>query len=235
LCTRTVSALAQVLEANGLATVGISSMRGQVERARPPRMLHCEFPLGRPLGRPHDPAFQHRVLAAAFALLPRTDVPVLVDFEETIIDAADEPLACTLPPRHDPTLHPAVDEALGLRPAYERRRAATGTTNVLRLGGPDRIPDLVGVFVQIVDGTPWDAVGLEPAQIGQAALDIRAYYEEAALALANHVPEARQAESWFYRITATGALLCDAQRIIRDADAPRQAWFPVVPTGQQPK
>ena len=39
-----MSALAQVLEANGLATVGISSMRGQVERARPPRMLHCEFP-----------------------------------------------------------------------------------------------------------------------------------------------------------------------------------------------
>ena len=230
-----MSALAQVLEAAGLATVGISSVRGQVERARPPRILHCEFPLGRPLGRPHDPAFQHRVLAAAFDLLPRTDVPVLVDFEETIIDAADEPLACTLPPRYDATLHPAVDEALGLRPAYERRRATTGTTNVLRLGGPDRIADLVGVFVRIVDGTPWDAVGLEPAQIGQAALDIRAYYEEAALALANHVPAARQAESWFYRITATGELLREAQRIIRDADAPRQAWFPVVPTGQQPK
>ena len=229
-----MSALAHVLEAAGIATVGISSVRGQIERARPPRMLHCEFPLGRPLGRPQDPAFQHRVLAAAFALLPRTDVPVLVDFDETIVDAADEPLTCMLPPRYDSTLHPAVDEAIGLRAAFERRRAATGTTNVVRLGGPDRIAALVGLFVQIVHGTPWDEVGLEPAQIGQAALDIRAYYEEAAVALADHVPAARQAESWFYRLTATGELLCEAQRILRDADAPRPAWFPVVPTGQQP-
>ena len=195
-------------------------------------MLHCDFPLGRPLGRPGDATFQHRVLAAAFALLPRTDVPVLVDFDETITDAADEPLACALPPRHDPSLPPAVDEVLGLRAAYERRREATGTTNVVRLGGPDRVADLVASFVRIVDGTAWDAVGLEPAQLGQAALDIRAYYEEAALALAEHVPAARQAESWLYRTTHTGMLLRQAQAIIRAADAPRPAWFALVPVGQ---
>ena len=71
-----------------------------------------------------------------------------------------------------------------------------------------------------------------PAQFGQAALDIRAYYEEAALALAGHVPAARQAESWFYRATATGGLLREAQRLLRDAEAPRPAWFPLVPVGQ---
>ena len=102
LCTRTVSALAHVLERAGLATVGISLVRGQAEDGRAPRMLHCQFPLGRPLGRPGDPAFQHRVLDAAFALLPRTDTPVLVDFPEVIDDQADQPLACTLPARHDP-------------------------------------------------------------------------------------------------------------------------------------
>ena len=227
-----MSALAHVLEAAGLATVGISLVRGQAERSRPPRMLHCEFPLGRPLGRPHDAPFQHRVLAAAFGLLPRTDVPVLVDFDETIVDDADQPLACTLPPRHDPTLPEAVDEAIGLRPAYERHRAASGTTNVVRLGGADRVAELIGAFVRIVDGEPWDEVGLEAAQLGQAALDIRAYYEEAALALADHVPAARQAESWFYRATQSGALLRKARDIIRDAEAPRPAWFPLVPTGQ---
>ena len=229
-----MSALAEVFEAAGLATVGISGVRGQAERARPPRMLHCEFPLGRPLGRPGDVAFQQRVLAAAFALLPRTDVPVLVDFDETITDAADEPLACALPPRHDPSLPPAVDEVLGLRAAYERRRAASGTTNVVRLGGPDRVADLVAMFVRIVEGAPWDSVGLEAPQLGQAALDIRAYYEEAALALADHVPAARQAESWFYRTTQTGTLLREAQAILRTADAPRPAWFPLVPVGQPP-
>jgi hypothetical protein len=197
-------------------------------------MLHCDFPLGRPLGRPRDPEFQHRVLHAAFGLLGRDDVPVLVDFGESITDEADQPLACALPPRHDPALHPAVDEALGLRAAYERQLASSGATNVKRMGGPDRVPELVASFVAIVDGAAWDGVGLEPAQLGQAALDIRAYYEEAALALVEHVPAARQAESWFYRSTATGAVLRRAQPIIRSADAPRAAWFPLVPTGQAP-
>lgn len=197
-------------------------------------MLHCEFPLGRPLGRPGDPAFQHRVLAAAFALLPRTDVPVLVDFDESISDEADAPLACSLPPRHDESLHPAVDEALGLRAAYERHRVAAGATNVARLGGPDRVPELVAIFAAMASGTPWDRVELEPDQIGHAALDIRAYYEEAALALSDHVPAARQAESWFYRSTETGNLLRTCQRLLRDAEAPRPAWFPLVPVGQPP-
>ena len=227
-----MSALAHVFEAAGLATVGISLVRGQAERSRPPRMLHCEFPLGRPLGRPGDAPFQHRVLAAAFGLLSRTDVPVLVDYGETIVDDADQPLACTLPPRHNLNLPAAVDEAIGLRPAYDRHLEASGLTNVVRLGGADRVAELIGVFVRIVDGDAWDGVGLEPAQLGQAGLDIRAYYEEAALALADHVPAARQAESWFYRATETGALLRRARDIISAADAPRPAWFPLVPTGQ---
>lgn len=227
-----MSALAHVFEAAGLSTVGISLVRGQAERSRPPRMLHCDFPLGRPLGRPRDAVFQHRVLEAAFGLLGRDDVPVLVDFGESIIDEADQPLACALPPRHHPSLHPAVDEALGLRAAYERQRASSGTTNVRRMGGPDLVPDLIACFVAIVDGAAWDDVGLEPAELGQAALDIRAYYEEAALALVEHIPAARRAESWFYRSTAAGALLRRAQPIIRTADAPRAAWFPLVPTGQ---
>ncbi|MEP7115633.1 MAG: hypothetical protein ABI862_20375 [Ilumatobacteraceae bacterium] len=227
-----MSALAHVFEAAGLSTVGISLVRGQAERSRPPRMLHCDFPLGRPLGRPGDAPFQHRVLAAAFGLLPRTDVPVLVDYDEAIVDDADQPLSCTLPPRHNSILPAAVDEAIGLRPAYERHRATSGVTNVVRLGGPERVAELIGVFVRIVDGEAWDTVGLEAAQLGQAGLDIRAYYEEAALALADHVPAARQAESWFYRTTETGALLCHARDIIRAAEAPRPAWFPLVPTGQ---
>ena len=229
-----MSALAHVFESAGLSTVGISLVRGQAERSRPPRMLHCDFPLGRPLGRPMDPAFQHRVLAVAFGLLARDDVPVLVDFDESIVDEANQPLACVLPPRHDPSLHPAVDEALGLRAAYERHCLASGQTNVKRLGGPDRVPELIASFVAIVEGAAWDSVGMEPAQLGQAALDIRAYYEEAALALVEHVPAARQAESWFYRSTMTGSVLRHAQAIIRAADAPRAAWFALVPTGQPP-
>ena len=229
-----MSALAHVFEQAGLATVGISNVRGQAEKSRPPRMLHGNFPLGRPLGRPGDAPFQHRVLAAAFALLARTDVPVLVDFPQTIIDEADTPLACTLPPRHDPTLHPALDELQGLRPAWERRRATTGCTGVVRFGGVDGLDDLARTLLRIAEGEDWQQCGLDAAQLGQAAVDLRAYYEEVALELAGHIPAARRSESWLYRQTEMGLVLRRAQAALKAAKAPRDAWFRLVPTGQPP-
>ena len=228
-----MSALANVLEAEGLATVGVSLVRGQAVSGRAPRMLHCEFPLGRPLGRPGDAPFQHRVLAAAFALLARDDVPLLVDFPDRIDDEADAPLACMLPPHHDPSQHPAAAEVLGLRAAYERTSAATGRTNVRRSGGADRVADLVMAFVRVGDGAALDDVGIEPQTLGGAALDIRAYYEEAALSLVDHVPAARRAESWFYRQTLAGTALRRAQAALAAAGVSRGIWFSFVPTGQQ--
>ena len=223
-------ALAHVFERAGLATIAISLVRGQAEDGRPPRALHVEFPLGRPLGRPGDPAFQQRVLDHAFALLPRTDTPVLVDFPDVIDDGAGEPLACHLPPRRDPSLHPAVDEALGLRAAYNRTAARTGRTGVFRTAGPDDIADVLSALVAIVAGSPWDSSPI--TDLGAAALDVRAYYEEAALGLVDHVPAARQAESWLYRSTATGRLLIETRDALRAADAPRRHWAPFVPNGQ---
>lgn len=227
-----MSALAHVLERAGIATVGIASIRAQAVAARAPRLLYTEFPLGRPLGVPGDAAFQRRVLAAAFDLLPRTDVPVLVDFPEVLADRSDEPLACMIPLADDTTMHPAVREVLGLRAAYERQRASSGRTLVSRVGGPDRVRELVEIFVGVADGASIDTCGLPVMQLGAAALDIRAYFEEAAMALADHVPEARQAESWFFRSTHTGALLRNARAAIVAADGPRGAWFPIVPVGQ---
>jgi len=227
-----VSALANILEAAGLATVAISLVRSQAERGRAPRVLHCEFPLGRPLGRPNDAAFQYRVLDAAFDLLRRVDVPVLVDYPETIVDEADAPLDCPLPLRRDPRLHTAVDEAIGLLPAYRRSLERTGRTGVVRGGAADRVAALVAAFVRVAAGDDWTVDGA-PIEIGAAALDIRAYYEEAALGLADHVPEARRAESWFYRRTATGDLLRQVQKQLRASGAPRASWFALAPTGQQ--
>jgi hypothetical protein len=234
LCTRTVSALAHVFEQAGLATVGISLVRGQAEKSRAPRMLHCNFPLGRPLGRPGDAAFQFRVIASAFALLARTDAPVLEDFPETITDDAEGPLACSLPPRHDPALHPAIDELEGLRPAWDRRRRATGRTEVVRLGGPDELTGVVQSLLGVAEGGDWQQCGLTASQLGQAAVDLRAYYEEVALELADHVPAARQTESWLYRETELGMVLRRVHAALKAGGAPREAWFPFVPTGQPP-
>lgn len=63
-------------------TTGISLIRENTASMQPPRALWVSFPLGRPLGKPGDPAFQHRVISAALDLLNRNDGPVLEDYQE---------------------------------------------------------------------------------------------------------------------------------------------------------
>jgi hypothetical protein len=223
--------LAHALEANGLATVQLASVRSFVERALPPRALYCEFPLGRPLGKPGDAAFQRSVLKAAFALLERPAGPVLEDFPERIGEQTAAPLACAVPLRHDPGLPPAVDEALGLRAAYERQLARSGRTNVGHTVDADRIPEAVAAILRLAEGTAIADAAL-PGPPRMVALDLRAYYEEAALSLAPLVPGARQAESWFFRETETGRALIGAQAALRESRAPQRDWLFLVPTTQ---
>ncbi|MBI2567637.1 MAG: hypothetical protein HYV63_11445 [Candidatus Schekmanbacteria bacterium] len=60
-----------------MTTASISLMPEITARVRPPRALAVPFPLGFPLGRPHDAAEQKRVLRNLLALCERRDVPVL--------------------------------------------------------------------------------------------------------------------------------------------------------------
>ena len=78
----------------------------------PPRALHCEFPLGRPLGNPNEPEFQRKVITAAFSLLEMPSGPVLVDYPISIDDDADTPLSCPIPPIDTSGRNPAAAEAL---------------------------------------------------------------------------------------------------------------------------
>lgn len=219
------------MEAERLATVSISLVRGQTERLRPPRALYCGFPLGRPLGKPGDPAFQRRVLEAVFALLKRPSGPVLEDFPEVIRDTSDLPLACALPPRYDPALPREVDEAIALRSAYNRQRQRSGRTNLRRVS-PDDVPAAVGAFLRVAQGVPWQEAGL-PSEPRQTALDIRIYYEEAALTLAEHIPGARSADAWFFRSTATGRMLKAAQAAMRESGAGPEEWYYMIPVIHQ--
>ena len=77
-----MSALGHYIETAGIATTGISLVRDHTERMRPPRALWVPFELGRPFGAPGDAGFQHRVLAAALALLDAPSGPVLADFPD---------------------------------------------------------------------------------------------------------------------------------------------------------
>lgn len=232
MCTRTVSTLARALEGAGIATVALVSNRRQAERIGPPRGLYCEFPLGRPLGRPLDPAYQHRVLEAAFALLPRRDGPLVVDFGETIEDEADAPLACPIPPRLDPDAPPAVAEARALRPAFERGMARVGRPQVGRVVDADGIPDAIRPFVSVADGAAWNAVDYPGGEPTRVLLDIRAYYETAALGLSEHVPAARASESWYHRKTRMGDLLRRYFETVKRADPPFPGLFYLIPLSQ---
>jgi hypothetical protein len=207
----------------------LSSNRGQSETVRPPRALYCRFPLGRPLGKPNDPPYQRKVLEAVFDLFERESGPVLEEFPDVIEGEADRPLACPVPPYSDPSLPKPVDEALALRPAYDRQLAATGRTIVGKILGPDQVPDVVGLFVRIAAGeTPWEELKMlgVPRLVAQ---DVRAYYEEAAMALADHVPAAHQAEAWFFLKTAAGDAVRKAALTIREAGASQADWGFLVP------
>ncbi len=225
--------LAHAFEAAGLSTVTISSIRDIAVRMRPPRALHAEFPLGHPLGKPRDAAFQHRVLESAFALLERPAGPVLVDFPETIQSEGGEALACPVPARFDPDLHPAVDEAQALRGAYDRAVARNGRTSVGRAIPAEAVPGALERFVRVVDGEPWDEVGFAAPPM-QIATDIRAYYEELALELVADQPVAAWgAERWFYDKTEAGKVLLAAREKMKTTGAPFQIWWHMAPGSRQ--
>jgi len=81
MCAQAVGLIQGAIEGKGISTVSISNLREVTEQIRPPRALLVPYPLGFPLGRPRDPALQHRIIAAALSLLPRNDVPVLETFQ----------------------------------------------------------------------------------------------------------------------------------------------------------
>ncbi len=207
----------------------LSSVREIAVKVAPPRTLHCEFPLGRPLGRPGDVDFQHDVLARAFALLAAPSGPVLVDHPVVIETDADQ-VSCTLPPRYDPSLAPAVDEANGLRRAYDRSVARRGVTSVGLAVDADGVPAAVAVLVAIADGADWRTAGLPGGNTTALCHDIRTYYEEAALELIDGpLPGPRGLEDWFFEQTETGRVVLAARQAIQQSGAKMPVWFYMAP------
>lgn len=80
MCNQTTGLVGAAIEREGIATVSISLLREVAELIHPPRALLAPFPLGFPLGEPNNGALQHRVIAAALALLARNDTPILEEF-----------------------------------------------------------------------------------------------------------------------------------------------------------
>ena len=212
-----------------MATVALGSIRGQIYGTAPPRGLFCDFPLGRPLGVPGDPAFQRRVIERAFAMLDRPE-PVVEDYDVVIDDGESQPLACPLPARMDPDAHPAIDEANGLRPAYDRAVAKYGNrAGAVRLLDADAIPAAIESFIRVAEGHPWKQAGIPgvPARVSQ---DIRGYYEMAAMEIADHTPAAWAGYRWFRDQTKTGEVLQKARDAMRESGAKEPLWRFLMPS-----
>ena len=178
---------------------------------------------------PNDAPFQRRVIEHAFGLLER-DEPTLNDYDVVIEDDESQTLACPLPPRMDPDAHPAVDEAKGLRPAYERAVAKHGNrTGAVRLLDADAIPAAIEAFIRVADGQPWKEAGIPgiPARVSQ---DIRGYYEMAALEIAEHTPAAWAGFRWFRDQTKTGEVIRKARDAMRESGAKEPLWRFLMPS-----
>lgn len=206
-----------------MATVGISLVRRFVERIRPPRYLHCEFPFGRPLGRPGDAVFQHRVLGALLGLLDAEEGPVLADFPESIQGegAGGASLACPVPASMGPDTSKAVAEVEALWPAYRRATAETSDA-----GRKELVVEAVQDLTGIIDGGHTD---LPAVEIQDRAIQIRRYYERAAISLSNEVLGAHAFEEWFFDSTDAGALIRRCQVALVAAGRPREDWRHLTP------
>ncbi len=208
--------------------MALGSVRKQIESIAPPRGLLCDFPLGRPLGKPGDAEFQHRVLAHAFSLLDAKG-PVLEVFAEAIEEEISAGLVCPLPARSNTDLHPAIDEVRGLRQAYDRgiarygNRAGTG-----RVINVDEIEGAVESLVKVSQGTPWKEAGI-PGIPSRVAQDIRGYYETAALGLCEHSPSAWSGTNWFFDKTEGGKVLLAARNAMGESGTKRPIWFYMAP------
>jgi hypothetical protein len=221
--------LARALEANGIATTSISLVREHTETLKTPRALFVPFPFGHALGRPNDPALQHRVLRAALDLLTAPAGPVLRDFPDDA-EPGDQPPA----PRQASTITPAatitddpVAEVRDLYGRHEQWRGKNGGRTAFGLSGvpATQVEDVVRFLQRFADGGDADmperpaAVAL-PAFIRWCADDLKTVAFEGYMAM---TPEAGGDEiaRWFWGTTAIGQLLRRVRDRLDASDDPK--------------
>lgn len=125
-----------------------------------------------------------------------------------------------------------MDEARALRDAWDRARSASGRSSIGRAVQVDDIPDAIAAPVRVSEGTDWKQAGI-PGNPIETAHDIRSYYQELAVELADGPPGAWAVERWFYDTTEAGKTLLAARRAMRDSGAPQPLWFYMAPGAEQ--
>ena len=95
---------------------------------------------------------------------------------------------------------------LGLSQHPGDQQERVGATQMGRRIGADQVPAALEKMRSIANGSARSEVYPDVDEFLQTAMDIRVFYEEAALGLTDQVPAARSTEAWFYQKTKTGAL-----------------------------
>lgn len=202
-------ALSYFLEWAGLMTTGISLVRENTMSMQPPRALWVTFPLGRPLGKPDDAAFQHRVIDAALNLLTEPSGPVLADYPEdaplvALSDAPACPVSFTKPAKDTDSWKAALlAELQTLTPWYDlgrRRRngrSLVGVSGFSMAENIDKLADLLDNETLPVAELNWFKSAIEDAKV---------FYLEALTAQPGRYNQ-DQIETLFWRETTLGAVL----------------------------
>ena len=203
-----------------MATTSISLVREHTEKVKPPRALFVPFPFGYALGRPDDPALQHRVLHAALDLLGERAGPVLRDFPDDE-DSGDQPPAPVSASAVTPAATPPADPALEttqMRRYHEQWLARSGGRTAVGLSGipATRFRGVVRFLESFAAG---EDAGMDerppamplPSFIRYCADDLKALYFEGHMAMKPSVG-GDEILRWFWAETAMGQLL----RRVRD-------------------
>lgn len=225
-----MSVLARILEEHKIATTTLVMVREHAAKVKPPRALFVPFYFGFALGKPDDPAYQHRVIKAALDLLQAEDGPVLADFPEdgdlSIMPQASEVTAAPFQVSRN-----TADEVTALRAFYERWVAGHGGRTAVGLSGiPQRRFRGMVHFLEAVargeesaDMAERDAAVSRPQFIRYCADDLKAFYYEARMAQQPGA-DGDALHRWFWGSTAGGKLIADiAGRLNATEDASLRA------------
>jgi hypothetical protein len=221
--------LARALETEGIATTSISMVREHTEKIKPPRALFVPFPFGHALGRPDDPALQHRVLRAALDLLAEPTGPVLRDFPDDAEPCVEPPA-----PAQASAIVPAAFvpddlalETTQMRQYHEQWLARSGGRTAFGLSGvpATRFRGVVRFLQAFAAGEDADMAERPaelplPSFIRYCADDWKALYFEGRLAMK---PSATGDEvaRWFWGETAAGQVLRRVRDRLDASDDPR--------------
>ena len=232
-CSRTVCGISYYLESEGIQTAGIALFREIAETMKPPRILWVSFPLGRPLGKPSDIAFQTEVIKHTLALLDAEQGPVLDDYPIDLPDIDTPPPACPVsfqPKRDDESWHGRLSQEVGsLTPWYELGLKRRGRTTVGVCESP--ITDIVVGLTSWADDVTQPFP--EPSWLKLALEDLKSFYSEAITAQPGDY-EAGYSDALIFDDTVLGELIVHYANYF-EAKGPNHPFVRVIASREQLK